>query len=713
MQAVGSPAVGAPAADRAREQRGHVGPLLAVAIVIVVSGVVDLWWLHRFRAGFPLDINEGQYMGFSLALKDGLAHGGPAGLWHAWAAQRQFGPLLPLVSVPVFAVAGESPDVGFAAQLVFLAVLIISAYGLGARLTSRAGGVLVAVLVAATPTIIDFTRSYEFPVTAAAILTACTYALLASEGLRQRGPMIAWGVLLGLLPLARTMTIAFVPAQVLLAGWLVLVRPDARRERVVNAALGVLVAVLVAATWFVKAWHDQLHYLTSFGYGRQSHQFSVAGSRATVGYWTRELVASVREDLYLPLAALVVICLVLGLVAAVVRRRSAGAAEGVVVRFRAWAQADVFVVLVVVLEGYLAVTSSRNEGVGFRVPLLPGVLALAVYALWRLPWPAIRRGLVVLLLATCAFNVLMKADLTRALSGTADAHVPGFGATPIVDGTGWIQSFVLGAGEAAHGPATEPLGRAQRGWMPAYRQLADDTLRLAGGGRAGPVVELTTDEPLLNAYDLSFAARLDRHRDLSANVLPSPADHGIAPFSALLGRLRISIGVNTLITVNQPGVSYFATAAGTAVSQGLFRRAAASLGFVCRAAVALPDGRKAYVSVRSAGGAPVAPSPRCAPVVQRTEPADGATRVPTGARIVVEFDQAVNPSTAAAALVLRSGDGRRVPGTTEPFGGQAVVFTPSRPLAASGRFTATVSRSATGVSGMSLRRVARWSFVTR
>ena len=156
------------AAIRRLERRG---PELCVIAIFAVSAAIHLWWLHRFRAGFPLDIDESRYIAFGLALRDGLAADGPAGAWHAWAAQHDFGPLQPLVSVPLFLVFGRTVTTALATPLVFLALLLAASYGVGARLTSRWGGVLAAGVVATAPGVIDFSRSYQFPIAAAALLT--------------------------------------------------------------------------------------------------------------------------------------------------------------------------------------------------------------------------------------------------------------------------------------------------------------------------------------------------------------------------------------------------------------------------------------------------------------------------------------------------------------------------------------------------------------
>lgn len=300
-----------------------IWPLVGLLAIVAISLGIDVWWLHHFRGGYPLDIDESRYLELGLRLSDGLNAGGPAAFWHVWSTQHDFGPLLPLVSVPVYVVLGHTLLGGLVTQLVFFVVLVVSSYGIGARLTTRTGGALVALIVAGTPAVIDFSRTYQFAVTDAALLAAATYALLACEAFTRRGWSLAWGVLLGLTPLARTMAIAFLPAQLIAAAWLIGARPGTRRRQgsggrpdirregsagrrpqVLNLGLALVLGILAAATWLAKSLPSVYRYLTDFGYGAQSSHFSSSGSRLSVGYWTREAVHAVREDIYLPLAAL-------------------------------------------------------------------------------------------------------------------------------------------------------------------------------------------------------------------------------------------------------------------------------------------------------------------------------------------------------------------------------------------------------------------------
>lgn len=569
-------------------------PPFAVIAVILLSVIADLLWLDAFRDGFPLDIDESRYLAFGLELSDSVASGSLQSVWQTWTTQQEFAPLLPLTSVPVFLLLGDGLTHGIATQLVFFVVLVVASYGIGARLSSRPGGALVALVVATTPAVIDFARSYQFAVTAAAMLAAATYALLASEGLSRRWWSIGFGVLLGLTLLARVMMVAFVPALLVAAVWLAFRRDDMRRERLWNLALAAIAMVATAATWFAKSWDNVFTYLTGLGYGAESAGFGTSESRLSVGYWTRELVHTVQEDLYLPLAALLTIAVGIGLAALLAGRSiREGGDDGneswsMRERVHAWSLTDVAVVLFLLLWILLALTSSRNEGVGFRLPAIPLLVALAVGALWQVRWARARVLIVAGLVAVSVLNFSMKGTVIPALSEQRTLSVPGFGAVPVLTGDGYIQGYVFGAFRPSPS-STEPLGEEEKGWLPAYEQAVGEieTLRQRQGFE--PIAGLATNEPLVNSAAFSLAARLRYDSDLTVQTLGAPS--GPQTSDAYEQILAAPSAPNVLLTVSAPGVNYDVLTGGTAVDQDLIADAAESLGFRPLDTVPLPDSR--------------------------------------------------------------------------------------------------------------------------
>jgi hypothetical protein len=101
-----------------------------------------------------------------------------------------------------------------------------------------------------------------------------------------------------------------------------------------------------------------------------------------------------------------------------------------------------------------------------------------------------------------------------------------------------------------------------------------------------------------------------------------------------------------------------------------------------------------------------------APTISFVTPAEGATGVAGTTSVVVAFDHTMDkPSAEAAFSLKRTGDGSPVSGT---FGwyGNALIFSPSAPLAAGTSYTAKVDATAKDTAGTSLGVPKSWQFTT-
>ena len=100
------------------------------------------------------------------------------------------------------------------------------------------------------------------------------------------------------------------------------------------------------------------------------------------------------------------------------------------------------------------------------------------------------------------------------------------------------------------------------------------------------------------------------------------------------------------------------------------------------------------------------------PVVESVSPAHGATGVSRTTQVVVQFSKAMDkPATQAAFSLRRSSGGALVTGTFTWFG-NALVFQPSTPLAASTSYAGAVSAGARDTSGNALLNPTLWSLRT-
>ena len=135
---------------------------------------------------------------------------------------------------------------GFAVLTAFLLMLGIAVYGIAERLAGPRLGALAALVTLTLPGTFAFSREYIFALPVAALLACAVYALLRSDGLRLRRWALACGFALGLMLLARTMTIAYMPGVAVAATLVILMRgPGDLPRRFLNLALLIVTSFAV------------------------------------------------------------------------------------------------------------------------------------------------------------------------------------------------------------------------------------------------------------------------------------------------------------------------------------------------------------------------------------------------------------------------------------------------------------------------------------
>ena len=561
---------------------------MLVAGILLASLALDVVWLRRFRFGYVTEWDESGYIAIALRNTDALLSGGPAALFPEFERQGSLSPLVPLFTVPFAALGGQEVFPSLLAVLAFFSGLVLAVYGVARRLLDPAWAALAALCVAAAPAVVDYSRLYHFAVPAAAFLTAAVWALLRSDRLERRGWVIAAGVLAGLMTLTRTMTISYLPGLGAAALLQLAVVPQARGRRATNLGLGALAAAAVAATWYARNFREVGRYLVSTGYGERSQAYGEGRSVLSWEYWSKEL-RLVLDQTYVPLAAAVALCVLAALLQwlhARSRREPLGAPV------RDWAASDAAVLIVVVLEGYLALVSSRNEGTAFALPWLPALIVLAVAAAARVRVRAARLGLAALLAAVCLVNLLMKSGWVGPLAEPRTVSLPALGSRPVTDGRGIIQLEVGGAGYDVGSP-TEPLPELHRGWLPFTRSFTGRLLEAADRSGQRPFVVFGSDHGLFNNTRVLLADALWFERNVVVGFI------GIAPGGDREERYRarlLELGASFLETAEEgPGP--------VRITRAKVERAARSLGFTRVARFAMPDGRTAWLWRRTSRSA--------------------------------------------------------------------------------------------------------------
>lgn len=553
---------------------------LVLAAIVLVTVVLHVVWLVRFRRGYVTEWDESGYLQFALSNFDALHDDGPWTFAKTVGGRDTFGPLLPFVTSLAYPIVGRGVFGSLLVLPLFYAGLVAATYGLARRFVSAWWSVVAAFSVAAMPAVIDYTRLFHFALPATACMTAALWALVRSDALRQSRWAIAFGVFVGLTLLSRTMTVAYVPAFVLAGGAQLLVAAPHLRLRVRNLAIAAAAAAVVAGPWYLVNARSVYDLLVGGGYGEGATPYGEHYPVASWGYWTKELRLDLSYML-LPLSTAVFLCFVLALGYLLARRPRT-------VRPR-WPPspraAGVLALLVVVVEGYLVLTSSRNEGTAFPLPWLPAVVVLAVIAAASVPAAAVRAALASLLVIVSIAAVLSKSGFVGPLATSRDVQVPGLGRVAVTSGGGIIQGEVAGDGYDVE-PVTEPLPAMHRQWLPLAREVVEWSLRRAEEGGEPLHLTLGLEDRIFGNSRLILAAQLWLDRFVPVDYLRAFTDGDtVASYRRQLVSPR---RVNALVTGEPPPN-------GSAVSRRKAEAAARSLGFVRARRFALPDGRSIWL----------------------------------------------------------------------------------------------------------------------
>lgn len=562
---------------RLTDERVRWALIVAVGALLLVA--LDIWWIATYRHGYPLDVDEAGYTGIGLVDYIGFKAGGLHGWWEAVQTQTPNAPLIPAIT-SVLLLAKPGILEGFGTLTGFMVLLTFATYGIGERLAGARLGALAALVVATSHGTFIFAREYIFALPTAALLACAMYALLRSERLEVRRWAIACGASLGLMVLARTMAVAFVPG-VLVAAAVLALRggPAAIRARSANLALLIGAGVVVAALWYWRNLQPVLDYLTNYGYGAQSSYYGASHSAVS---WARLHGVAERmtfDDLLVPLATLLFVALVALLFVA--GRRLVEARDRRKAAFELVTSAP-FAVGVVFVSGYAALMSSQNGGDGFTFPLAVLLPPLAVIALRYFKFAVIPA--VTLLAVIAVVNIAATSNISNSLSRTRLVQVPGFGELPAVNGV----THAVGAIRVQVPGPTTHFGSTDRGWIEVDEALAGMLLGRTDPYGTPPVTAFASRNRVISSNSVGLASLAKYQTPLAFTQLNAEPD---TVKSYLRQLTDPKFGSPTALITMSRNTNDFPPV----VTQRYATLAARRVGFRRVRAFTLPDGRELYV----------------------------------------------------------------------------------------------------------------------
>ncbi|KSW30064.1 glycosyltransferase family 39 protein [Cellulomonas sp. B6] len=457
-------AVEAPAAS------GRRGRLLALApvVLVVVWTVLNTWWSLSRLDDRAFNIDEAGYLAFAANHAYGFAAQGVGGWFDSVLAPSQHAPGVPVLT-SLLVIAGAGIDqAGLAVIGVSGGVMLLFTWLLVREVVNRTAGWLALALLATAPAVLNYSHLYTFVLPTAALLAVALYAVHRSRGATVLRWVVVLGVVLGCLPLVRSMNFAFAGILGMILVVQAALTPGPARWRALrHVALAAGVAALVLLPWLWSSWRLVAEYLFGFGYGDRAEEY---GSRGGSAYNAVRMTASELYAIHTSVILIGVVAAAVVMVVALVRWvRSGDAPHG----WSAFAAAPVFPAAALTVAGYAALGTTANSGSGFGFQLAPAFVTVACLGWVRLvavrplaSRPLLPAVVVAVLALACA--VPATGLLSRVAPWGTDrvTELPVIGGVRVTAGVDLDESYL----EIANGDG--PVNRSE--WSDEWREASED-----------------------------------------------------------------------------------------------------------------------------------------------------------------------------------------------------------------------------------------------
>jgi 4-amino-4-deoxy-L-arabinose transferase-like glycosyltransferase len=562
---------------------------LALVGLLLLFLVVNAVWIGNYRSNRVLDIDEAGYLGIAISNYRALTAAGLPGWFQSVQAPSIQAPMTTALASLLFSITRPSVAVGIAVPLLAGALSVASTYWLTSCVLPAQSALLAAALVASCPVILNYSRSFHFAMPATAMMTLALVCMLRSRKFSSPIWASLFGICLGLLPLARTMAISFLPGMVVGAAVLVVSKRGALLRRLGLLCWSFMVAALTAASWLFFNGRYVFAYLFSFGYGSRASEYGVKQSILGIDAWLTQLQV-LLDYIYLPHA----LVLVAGMLSAVILATRSIRQQGFAGAVNQLAKSTALPLVLILVESLVVLTSSQNKGSAFIAPIVPLSIVLSVWFIYRLlPSGQPRAAAGVGGCAICLTAAIPLSNASWSLAYPHVAQLPILGwPIRVTDGRGTIQLYEQAMlavtqekNKALVYSQSQPLSDSQE---KAYISLIDNiSHELSENSFRKNGIAFGARHYLVNVNSLRFSALL-RGKDLPPLLQVEPVTTGdtLAGYSHWLVNGEASKAC-LLLTLSGDSGQFQPN-----VSKGLLLQAAQDSGFVYSKTWMAPSGQK-------------------------------------------------------------------------------------------------------------------------
>jgi 4-amino-4-deoxy-L-arabinose transferase-like glycosyltransferase len=311
-------------------------------------------------------------------------------------ALHYYPPLFSCSSIPIYAIFGLSKDVATFSNLIFLAILIFSVYGIGKKVYSKRVGLLSVFIISMYPLIINLSRDYLIDLSLISMVSLNVYILLLTERFSNLKYSIVFGVTFGLGMLSKWTFIIFIAGPLF---YIILkeIRGISRKELMdfkkilskkfknpfTNFVIFLIIGVCVASVWYAPEWKNFINNL---------NQYSTAGIAEGDPQWN-----SLEGLLYYPLNYIDQVSFFYAIIFV----------TGLYFYIKSKDKYKIFWILSLIIP-YVVFTIVSNKDVRFLSPILPSIALISAKGILNMRQNYVRYALllIILIFGTTQFFLL-------------------------------------------------------------------------------------------------------------------------------------------------------------------------------------------------------------------------------------------------------------------------------------------------------------------
>jgi 4-amino-4-deoxy-L-arabinose transferase-like glycosyltransferase len=282
-------------------------------------------------------------------------------------------PLVYVASLPFALLFGLTSDGLTSVNVLFLGIIILSTYHIGYAFGGRKVGLLAAFIASMYPIIYGLARHYLLDVPLVAMVTLATWLLIRTNSFERRGATVIYGLSLGLGMLTKWSFAVFATGPFLITAINILIKHSWRR--LLNMALAVGVAILVAIPWYL------INLRALMDFRRLQGAYALLEGDAAMSAqesWLYYLNALVNHQVLVPFALL----FAGGLISLLTTRKFGY---------------KIALLLSWIVLPYLVFSMYSNKDVRFTIPYLPAMAVITALGMIQLRPLQLRIGLMALL----------------------------------------------------------------------------------------------------------------------------------------------------------------------------------------------------------------------------------------------------------------------------------------------------------------------------